>query len=239
MPAKPCRACRIIQGWSQQRDQWGHYSICTGHEAPGKCFWCGAEVKNRRFCAFIGPVESYLDPWTHKWEGDEDNGRPRSWCHRQYWRHFFWPSAAAWCWERAEGKCQECGTFTPEASRRTHHIQPLNGSPRAWNILNRPENLLALCAHHHGLKHSADISAALKKVNAQARAAALIRASWKRQPAVFLCPVHGAVEVQLTGIPPKDAPTWARGELEHQPCRPKPDPLEEGHLQAWRAWALA
>lgn len=134
-------------------DRWGTYGLLIGHEAPGHCFWCGAEVKNRRFCAFIGPVKSYLDPYTHKWRRDEYAPLPRSWCDFQYWRHFGWGAASAWCWERADHKCVECGTYTEPPSRRTHHITPLNGQPRAWSILNRPENLLALCAHHHGLKH--------------------------------------------------------------------------------------
>ena len=117
-------------------DHWGTYGLLTGHEAPGHCFWCGAEVKNRRFCD--GPREGVyqLSP-----------------CALQYWRHFFWPYAAKWCWERTDHKCVECGTYTEPPSRRTHHITPLNGQPRAWSILNRPENLLALCAHHHGLVH--------------------------------------------------------------------------------------
>lgn len=235
MRDKPCRACRTILRWANLRDKWGRYSICSGHEAPGKCFWCGAEVKGRRFCAFIGPVKSYLDPYTHKWRQDE---QPQPYCSFQYWRHFGWNSASAWCWEKADGKCQECGTYTEPPSRRTHHIQPLNGQPRSVSILNRPENLSPLCAHHHGLAHAAQTSTALKKAHAQARA---IRDRQARQgkPAVFLCPLHGEVVVPLTGRKKQDARTWAGVELQHQVCLPKPSPLEETRLERWREWATA
>jgi hypothetical protein len=167
------KGCRLIQRMAEGpkgtlgADQWGGYQTLTGHEAPGRCFWCGAEVRNRRFCTFIGPVESYLDPYTHKWRRDENRWEPRSTCDLQYWRHFWWTAAVEWCWERAGGKCQECGTVTPQELRRTHHIIPLNGTLRSMNILNRQENLLPLCAHHHALLHGPDIGAAVRRANAE------------------------------------------------------------------------
>lgn len=106
-------------------DRWGNYQAFTGEESPLKCFWCGCSVRNRRYCC-----EEHRD---------------------EYYRHFYWPEAAAWCLERYGEKCSDCG----KAATRVHHIVPLLGEPRLWNTLNRPENLVALCASCHGLRHAA------------------------------------------------------------------------------------
>lgn len=224
------------------QDRWGTYSLFTGLEAPGRCFWCGAEVKNRRFCAFIGPVEGYLDPYTHRWRGAWDSQPPVSYCQAQYWAHFYWGYASKWCWERSGGKCQACGQEVPETSRRTHHLEALGGRPRAWSSLNVPPNLQALCASCHGKAHAQETSAALKKVHAQAREARVWQSKWARhlKPAVYICLLHGEVIVGLTGDVAEDALAWARVEEEHRACLPEPPtPAQALRLEQWREWALA
>lgn len=114
-------------------DRYGSYYNLTGYEAPRRCFWCGTEV----------------------------DGRRRYCCgeHRElYYNHFRWPEASAWCLRRQENRCP-CGN---EACV-VHHIIPLNGAYRLWNILNRPENLVALCYKHHGEKHAAAVKLELPK----------------------------------------------------------------------------
>lgn len=107
------------------RDRFGRYSLLTGLEAPGHCFWCGAAVKKgRRYCS----------------EGHSD----------LYYKHFYWPAAARWCLERYQHRCADCS----ETAKVAHHLVPLNGSFRLWNVLNRPENLVALCYRCHGKRHS-------------------------------------------------------------------------------------
>ena len=107
------------------KDSYGEYQLLTGLEAPGRCFWCGCEVgKRRRYCC-----EDHSD---------------------EYYRHFFWASAAGWCVVRAHHFCADCGGTATLA----HHIIPLGGAFRPWNILNRPENLAALCYSCHGRRHA-------------------------------------------------------------------------------------
>lgn len=111
------------------RDSFGDYSILTGYEGRGGCFWCGGpfpDKRRRRFC------------------GEK--------CRQEYDRHFFWPVAAAWCLERAGYKCYDCGVKGLRLV--AHHIKPLDGQQRTYNILNRPENLVALCPSCHGKRHS-------------------------------------------------------------------------------------
>lgn len=107
------------------RDRYGSYSLLTGHEEPGRCFWCGTEVrKSRRYCC-----KEHSD---------------------LYWKHFGWGFAAPWCLERYNQTCADCGE---KGGLVAHHIKPLNGAQRTWNILNRPENLVALCHKCHQRRH--------------------------------------------------------------------------------------
>lgn len=113
----------------EQSDRWGNYYNLTGFEAPGHCFWCGVEVKNRRYCC---PVHSY-----------------------DYAVHFRWPESSSAALKKAGGKCADCAKEAKYASElRVHHIQPLNGELRGWNILNCPENLVVLCPSCHGKRHA-------------------------------------------------------------------------------------
>ena len=114
-------------------DPYGKYYNMTGYECVGRCFWCGEEkLKHRRYC---------------------QNRK----CGAEYKRHFRWQEARDWCRKRYETKCGECGV---EEDRRydsklrfaAHHIEPLNGSFRLWNKLNRPENLIWLCGDCHDEK---------------------------------------------------------------------------------------
>ncbi len=110
-------------------DRWGKLYNLTGLEAPGHCLWCGVEVKNRRYCC-EDHKEAYLE-------------------------HFRWPEASSAALKRAGGKCADCPKEAKYASElRVHHIEPLNGGFRLWNILNRPGNLVVLCPPCHGKRHA-------------------------------------------------------------------------------------
>ena len=65
------------------KDRWGKYHILSGNESPETCFWCGKPCKNR-FCSAE--------------------------CKQTYWQTFHWKEAREWCLERAENKCEKCGT---------------------------------------------------------------------------------------------------------------------------------
>lgn len=100
-------------------------------EQGGICWWCGGELppRRRRYCC-------------------ND-------CANEYWRHFNWWDASAWARER-EKCCRDCGSPPPLPawldgihSLDVHHIIPLNGQRRDWNILNLPENLVVLCRSCH------------------------------------------------------------------------------------------
>lgn len=107
------------------RDRFGTYRLLTGHEGPGRCFWCGAGVDGRRrYCC-----------------GEHTD---------LYWRHFIWSWAARWCLDRHGHTCVDCG----ETAVLAHHVVPLAGSSRVANILNRPENVVALCNSCHGKRHT-------------------------------------------------------------------------------------
>jgi len=108
------------------KDSYGEYQLLTGLEGPRQCFWCGCEVgKRRRYCCEEHQAE--------------------------YWGHFSWAYAAPRCQQRADNKCADCGGF----AGISHHITPLGGETRAFNIKNRPENLAALCHSCHGRRHAA------------------------------------------------------------------------------------
>lgn len=112
------------------KDRWGEYYSLTGFEAIKSCFWCGLQIKgDRRYCC-------------------EEH-------HDFYLEYFHWPEASSACLARQEGRCGDCATKARWASDlRVHHIEPLNGAYRQWNILNRPENLIALCPSCHGKRHA-------------------------------------------------------------------------------------
>lgn len=108
------------------------YTVLTGYEGTGRCFWCGAKLtgKLKRYC------------YGHM---------------KEYYRHFEWGSAFRWALERAEDKCQNCGAnqqfiqegWSSRTNLRVHHIVPLKGESRYFSAFNLPWNLVALCHPCH------------------------------------------------------------------------------------------
>lgn len=108
------------------QDRYGEYYSFTGHEAPSRCFWCGIEVKkHRRYCC-------------------KEH-------HTFYLEHFHWFEASNACLKRQWTICGDC---CERHFLVVHHIEPLNGTPRIWNILNQPKNLIGLCPPCHGKRHT-------------------------------------------------------------------------------------
>ncbi len=116
------------------------YTVLTGHEGTGMCFWCGGELKGKlkRYC------------YGHM---------------KEYYRHFEWSSARSWCCERQKGICANCG-WTPEDydngsdiyyhySLEGHHIIPLEGAARDFSAYNLPWNLIGFCHECHLAIHAA------------------------------------------------------------------------------------
>lgn len=110
------------------------YTVLTGFEGTGRCFWCGGELK----------------------------GKLKRYCYGHmilYYRHFEWANARAWCCERQKGLCAVCGVYCGYSldgqwhsyghSLEVHHVTPLNGSARYFTAYNLPFNLVGLCHKHH------------------------------------------------------------------------------------------
>jgi hypothetical protein len=118
----------------------GHtrYTVLTGYEGTGRCFWCGAELKGSKL----------------KW-----------YCRghmKEYYRHFKWRSARNWCCERQNGICANCGKRCGCRKQRggysleVHHIVPLQGGwKRYFSAYNLPWNLIGLCHDCHQEVHAA------------------------------------------------------------------------------------
>ena len=113
---------------STEHDSYGQYTIITGFEGTGGCFWCGKELEGRRrFCGHLSGC------WTH------------------YQDHFFWGFARYECLKRYDWHCANCGSaYQPEA----HHIIPLEGMERSYSPYNIPWNLICLCHNCHQLIHA-------------------------------------------------------------------------------------
>lgn len=73
-------------------DQWGQFYDMTGHEAKGFCFWCGKRS---------GKPNAFIPIFHKRYCNDE--------CRNNYYKHFIWKYASAWCLERAGYKCEKCG----------------------------------------------------------------------------------------------------------------------------------
>ncbi len=129
---------------SQGKDTYGIYTIITGFEGTGGCFWCGKDLEGRRR-RFCGHRSGH---WT------------------LYNNHFFWGFARSECLERYDWHCANCGTEAEEipptsylyreayaAAQKTqlkaHHIIPLEGQPRAMSPFNIHWNLICLCHGCH------------------------------------------------------------------------------------------
>ena len=118
---------------------YGNYTVITGFEGQGGCFWCGEELNGRskKFC---------YGHWT------------------QYWKHFGWTFARNWCLERSNYQCTNCGhhlTVPPgdhpswyAEGLEAHHIIPLEGETRSLSPYNVPWNLICLCHACHLELHS-------------------------------------------------------------------------------------
>lgn len=121
------------------KDRWGEFTLCSGFEGSGKCWWCGGEFPDKRARRYCSET-----------------------CSDEYYRHFYWAWAKDWALERADSKCEECGVSRSHYDRElgrvvgvfleVHHKDPLGNEPRHFNIKNRPENLQVLCPKCHGKK---------------------------------------------------------------------------------------
>lgn len=102
------------------------YSILTGFEGTGRCFWCGGELKGKlkRYC------------YGHMTE---------------YYQHFEWGSASRWALKRAGQRCENCGD---NYKMEVHHIVPLKGKKRYFTAFNLPWNLIAFCHSCHQTVHA-------------------------------------------------------------------------------------
>lgn len=125
---------------SQGKDSFGTYTIITGFEGTGGCFWCGKKLEGRR--RFCGHQSGH---WT------------------RYQEHFNWGYARAGCLNRYKFRCANCGTEAPEMplsyweasasvlgkQLKAHHIIPLEGIFRAMSPFNISWNLICLCHRCH------------------------------------------------------------------------------------------
>jgi 5-methylcytosine-specific restriction endonuclease McrA len=67
---------------------------------------------------------------------------------KEYYRHFVWGFARAWCIERQEGLCANCHCYFGD-ELEVHHIVPLNGGVRWLTPYNLPWNLIGFCHQDH------------------------------------------------------------------------------------------
>lgn len=126
---------------STDQDSFGTFQIITGFEGIGGCFWCGKELEgHRRFCGHRS------GHWT------------------LYANHFYWGYARAWCFERYDYACANCGHHVPvphgdhpswyTQGLEAHHIIPLEGGNRSCSVFNVPWNLICFCHYCHLLIHA-------------------------------------------------------------------------------------
>lgn len=116
------------------------YTVLTGYEPTGRCFWCGGELK--------GKLQRYC--YGHM---------------KEYYRHFEWASASRWALNRAGHRCENCGTIEINIAKswyaapyrsnlEVHHIIPLKGERRYFSVFNLPWNLTVLCHDCHMELHA-------------------------------------------------------------------------------------
>ena len=130
---------------TEQRMNMGDISF-AGHEHQGGCWFCGGDLPKRR----------------RNWCCDEHS--------RQYLKTYFYPVAANACLHRAGQTCENChrsnsiifqeiratgSNLYTDTQIEIHHIIPLEGEERTWNILNNQDNLMALCHQCHLQVHAA------------------------------------------------------------------------------------
>jgi len=130
------------------QDSFGGYTVITGFEGTGRCFWCGKDISGRRrFC------------------------KKGSGCWTRYQEHFNWGYAKSQCLKRYDYRCANCGVegiglYMGEnmTNLRAHHIIPLNGEDRAVSVYNIFWNLICLCHKCHLLIHAVMRDQAISKV---------------------------------------------------------------------------
>lgn len=125
----------VPEDYRLRPDRAGYYRL-TGFEETGRCWWCGAELtgRQRKYCRA-------------KHRNEEGHWHI-------YYKHFSWSYARAWCIERQEGKCANCGK-EDWSSLEVHHIIPLEGNERQWTPFNLPWNLMGFCHECHLEAHAA------------------------------------------------------------------------------------
>ena len=130
-----------------QRDSFGLFTVITGYEGDGRCFWCGEGIEGRRrYC------------------------KGRKGCWTSYQEHFNWNYARDACLKRFGYRCANCGIkgrnlniHSAMTNLRVHHIVPLNGGNRAVSVYNIFWNLITLCHDCHIELHA--IMSSLKPQN--------------------------------------------------------------------------
>lgn len=98
------------------------------------CIWCNSPLPKRR----------------RKYCSDECSGEYFVHCVKPLW----WSCATQMALERAENKCEDCGTRGP---LEVHHIIPLAPFEPRWNShKNSQDNLVVLCRCCHERVHHGD-----------------------------------------------------------------------------------
>ncbi|MBW2675069.1 MAG: HNH endonuclease [Deltaproteobacteria bacterium] len=157
-------------------DRWGKYSLLTGNEGPGRCFCCGKErPNNRRYCCDT--------------------------CRDLYYLCFLWP-VASWACLYSSGICADC---KEAPALLVHHIIPLDGSPRHWNRLNRPDNLVALCRSCHQKRHNGLAKPKPKQLGGLVRPGLQPLCGWEW--------IEGHLARFPDGLPEQSLEVWRDGEL--------------------------
>jgi len=139
----PLTAFDLIQwGTHREKDSFGYFTVITGFEGTGGCFWCGQQlVGRRRFC------------------------QRGSGCWTRYQEHFTWSYASHKVVRESGYRCQNCGRenvdipiiggkYNERSGLEVHHIIPLNGQDRAVSVYNIYWNLIPLCHDCHMLLHA-------------------------------------------------------------------------------------
>ena len=74
------------------RDSFGSFTVITGFEGTGRCFWCGEKIEGRRrYCG------GHKGCWT------------------RYQEHFAWNYAKGACLKRYDYKCANCSVIVAKA----------------------------------------------------------------------------------------------------------------------------
>jgi hypothetical protein len=114
------------------KDTFGTFTVITGFEGTGRCFWCGKDIEGRRrFC------KGHTGCWT------------------KYQEHFSWGYAKSKCIKQANRCCTNCGVredvrgYYMISTLEVHHIIPLRGKDRVMNVYNIWWNLICLCHDCH------------------------------------------------------------------------------------------